>query len=113
MLKAGHAAFRIQQMGGELAPGDNPDRGVGRAGAAGINDVAARLSRQRVVARRKTQERLRLRLGVAVEHVTSGLVVETLQLAQVLRGPESIGVSAQVGQFLIDQAVVGHHASGV
>ena len=113
VLEASNRAFRVQQVGGHLAPGDEPNRRIGRPGTARIYNVGARLGALVVVTRRQPEERLRFRLGVAVDHVASRFVVEALQLGHVFRGTESIGIAAEVRQRLIDQTVIFHHAGGI
>ena len=100
-------------MHGVLAPADQPDRGVGRARAAGIDDVGAACGRERREARTEAGEALRVLGGAAVDDRLLLVLVHRLDEGHVLAHAELGGVAVEVGDRLVDFRVGLEHAGGV
>src|SRR5690606_35040224 len=97
--QAGLTALRVDAVHGVRAPHHQPDARAVR-GAAGVDDVLAVFRAQRVKARRKAGERLRLSALVAVHQRLGKLLVHAFDVRAVLGQAERSRVAVQIGESL-------------
>ena len=108
VLESAHLTLREDTVDRLTSPRYNPDRGVGRTSPLHVDHVVRSLGERRInriVARRKTHEPLRVYRSIPVEDRLRHLLVHALQERLDFGEPELRCVAVQISNVLVNHAV--------